>query len=102
MRRHTASFACACALVVFLSTFPCASFARLAQGSRADIAGVVKDDSGAVVADTEVSLVNAHQAVLSQTRTDAEGRFKFADVPAGSYAVSVYRPSFGRQRVSVQ
>lgn len=102
MRRHTASIACACALVVFLSTFPDAAFARQAQGSRGSIAGVVKDASGAVVAETEVSLVNAHQAVLSRTRTDSEGRFRFADVPAGSYAVSVFRQDFGRQRVAVR
>jgi len=102
MRRLTASCASVLAFVVLLSALPGAAFARPPQGSRGSIAGVVKDASGAVVADTEVSLVNAHQAVLSQTRTDAEGRFRFADVPAGSYAVSVYRPSFGRQRVSVQ
>src|ERR1700751_703419 len=102
MRRHTASFSGALALVFLLSTFPAATLARQSQGSRGQMAGVVKDDAGAVVADTEVSLVNAQQAVLSQTRTDSEGRFRFADVPAGSYAVSVNRPNFGRQRVAVE
>lgn len=102
MRRYTASFSGALALVFLLSTFPAATLARQSQGSRGQIAGVVKDDAGAVVADTEVSLVNAQQAVLSQTRTDSEGRFRFADVPAGSYAVSVNRPNFGRQRVAVE
>ena len=102
MRRYTASFSGALALVCLLSIFPAATPARQSQGSRGHIAGVVKDDAGAVVADTEVSLVNAHQAVLSKTRTDSEGRFRFADVPAGSYAVAVFRQNFGRQRVAVE
>ena len=40
--------------------------------------------------------------MLSQTKTDAEGRFQFTDVPPGSYALTVYRPDFSRQREAVQ
>jgi outer membrane receptor protein involved in Fe transport len=72
------------------------------QTGRGTISGVVRDASGAVVSDTDVSLVNAQQAVLSQTVTDAQGRFQFAEVPAGSYAVTVSRPDFSRQREAVQ
>jgi outer membrane receptor protein involved in Fe transport len=90
------------ALALFLSTFAGAAPARPAQGSRGSVAGVVKDPSGAVVKDTEVSLVNAQQAVIRDTRTDDEGRFSFTDVPVGSYAVTVSRPDFGRRREAVQ
>ena len=67
-----------------------------------NVSGVVRDSSGAVVSNAEVLLINAQQAVLSQTKTDAEGRFQFADVPPGSYALTVYRPDFSRQREAVQ
>lgn len=90
------------ALAVFFSL----SFS-IAQGQKSgarsgSVSGVVRDSSGAVVRDAEVSLVTAQQAVLGQAKTDAEGRFHFADVSPGSYVVSVYRPNFSRQREVVR
>ncbi len=102
MRRHFTALAGTLALMLFLAPFLGVARAQQSQNSRGSINGVVKDASGAVVADAEVSLVNAQQAVLSQTRTDAEGRFEFTDVPPGSYAATVSRKDFSRQRVAVQ
>ncbi|HEV2881814.1 MAG TPA: TonB-dependent receptor [Pyrinomonadaceae bacterium] len=72
------------------------------QEGRGSISGIVRDPSGAVVIDTEVSLVNAQQAVLRDTKTDTEGRFRFTDVPVGSYAITISRSDFGRRREAVQ
>jgi len=101
MRRRIRSLACALAVTLFLSAFPGDAGAQT-QGPRGGVSGVVRDSSGAVVSAAEASLVNAQQAVLSQTKTDAEGRFQFTDVPPGSYAVLVSRPDFSRQREAVQ
>ena len=72
------------------------------QNSRGGVSGVVKDSSGAVVKDAEVSLSNSQQVVLSKIRTDDAGRFQFTGIPPGSYVVLVARPDFSVQREVVQ
>lgn len=72
------------------------------QDSRSSVTGVVRDSSGALIRDADVSLVNAQQLVLGRTRTDAQGRFVLNDIRPGSYVLWVSRPDFSRQREVVQ
>ena len=60
-------------MVVGLAIFASAQNAH-AQGSRGEVSGTVKDSSGAVVNDADVSLINAQQVTLGRTKTDAQGR----------------------------
>src|SRR5688572_544165 len=91
----------AVALFVFLS-LSSVSVTRAQQPTHGNISGVVSDASSALVAEAEVSLVNAQQAVLSRTRTDAQGRFTFHDVRPGSYVIFVARADFNQRREAVQ
>jgi hemoglobin/transferrin/lactoferrin receptor protein len=102
MGRQLTSLAGALAITLLLSSVPGVAAARQAQSSRGSVSGVVRDASGEAVGGAEVSLVNAQQAVLSQTQTDAAGRFQLSDVPPGSYAVTVWRSGFSRGREAVE
>jgi outer membrane receptor protein involved in Fe transport len=68
---------------------------------RPGISGVVTDRSGAVVRDARVSLLDAGQAVLATTRTDARGAFAFPDVATGSYLLLTRSPGLATHRTAV-
>jgi outer membrane receptor protein involved in Fe transport len=101
IKSYITSLAGALAVTLLLSLLPVGAKAQQ-ERPRGSISGVVRDASGASVAGAEVSLVNAQQAVLSRTQTNAAGEFQFTDVPPGSYVAVVFRTDFGRQRRAVQ
>ncbi|MCG3159612.1 MAG: Vitamin B12 transporter BtuB [Acidobacteria bacterium] len=54
-----------------------------------EIAGVVKDSTGAAVPQATVNLLNARQSVVASTTTNGEGRFVLKGAPAGTYELRV-------------
>ena len=64
------------------------------------LAGVVVDDTGAVVAGATVDL-RVGSRVDRTTVTDAGGRFRFEKVAAGSYEIRAFMPGFQRVSMSV-
>jgi hemoglobin/transferrin/lactoferrin receptor protein len=75
---------------------------RAQQSTRGTISGIVKDSTGALVADADVAVTSAQQVVLASTKTDAAGRFQLTNVPAGIHVLTVSRSDFDRQRTVVQ
>ena len=65
------------------------------------ITGTVKDESGAIVAGAEVSLIHSQQAVMRSTVSDANGSFTLDNVAPGSYQLRVTRSGFGSYRIAV-
>ncbi|RRA47244.1 TonB-dependent receptor [Acidipila sp. EB88] len=87
----------------------------LAQFDTASVLGFVRDTSGAVLANSTVSLVNTQTGQKVTVQTDAQGQFSFASVQVGSYQVDATANGFeetitdpfsvnvnARQRVDVQ
>jgi hypothetical protein len=61
----------------------------------ADVRGIVLDGrDGQAIPQAEVRLDNK----VTQTRSDAFGRFQFADILAGSHVIEVLRPGYRKTR----
>ena len=58
--------------------------------------GIVKDPSGAVVRGAQITVRNEETGGAQVTSTDAQGRYRFADIQAGNSAVFVTATGFQR------
>ena len=83
------SLALALALVVFL--LPCAVHAQLLYGS---LTGNVTDPTGAAIAAAKVEALNTGTGVHSETATDDHGLYRFSNIQAGPYTITVSAKSF--------
>ncbi len=86
----------AVAVLLVLATLPAHA------GDRHSLSGVVKDPTGAVVADAALSLLSPQGAIAATTRSDAQGAFRFDNVPPGSYVLLGAFPGFAPRRVALQ
>src|SRR2546423_1541629 len=70
-----------------------AAFSLSAQ-SNALLTGTVADPSGAVVANAAVVCRNTQTGVTTKRNTNADGLFRFPDLPIGEYELTVNFPGF--------
>jgi hypothetical protein len=84
-------------LIVLCGFFPGVA---AAQARRSTISGVVSDETGGVLpgADVRIRISPSEQRAAV---ADGAGRFAFADVPAGTFQVSVTMPNFATVRRDV-
>ena len=68
--------------------------AAVAQQATASINGVVKDPTGAAVANAQVQLTNVNTAVVRTTTTNTDGVYAFPTVVPGAYTMRVSASGF--------
>ncbi len=87
-----------CALSISISA------ATNIQTPAGALAGTVKDPAGAVVSGARVSLRNNETGQTLTAATNEEGRFRFENLPAGSYTMSVTQSGFktAEQKVVIE
>src|SRR5262249_1056066 len=72
------------------------------QNGAAAAAGIVLDTAGAVVAGATVRVLEQSSGRVHQVRTDPQGTFRIAAVPAGGYRIEVSMPGFQTARRSIR
>jgi hypothetical protein len=72
----------------------------LAQTTAGIINGAVRDASGAVVPDAEVTATNLDTSIKNTTKTNGNGDFALAALPVGTYSVTVSKPGFNSFQVA--
>jgi Carboxypeptidase regulatory-like domain/TonB dependent receptor len=77
-----------CAFCVLL-TFPLS-----AQTDRAQLSGIVRDASGAVLVDAILTAQHEDTGARRTVRSDSNGAYVIAGLPAGPYKVTVRKPGF--------
>ncbi|HEY7387821.1 MAG TPA: TonB-dependent receptor [Bryobacteraceae bacterium] len=68
--------------------------ALFAQSDRGSITGTVSDPAGAVVASAAIEARNTGTGAVYQVATSATGNYTIAELPAGTYELSVAAPGF--------
>jgi len=81
-------------LVVLLSIACLIAPAAMAQQATANVNGVVKDPSGASVANAQVALTNVNTGVVRRTTSNADGIYDFPSVVPGVYSMQVSAAGF--------
>jgi len=86
-----------CALLLGISVLFVTT--ALAQTSRGTISGTVVDPTGAMVTGATVKLDQVGTGLTRNTVTTNAGLFSFADLPPGTYTVTVSQTGFANQRI---
>jgi hypothetical protein len=85
-------------LLLSVSLFPESDAQTTTSGA---LAGVVTDQSSAIVQDADVEITDQAKGTVQSTRTDREGAYRFFFLPPGRYTLTVTHPGFREQKRTV-
>jgi hypothetical protein len=81
-------------LVMLLSIAGLIPTAIVAQQATATVNGIVKDPSGAAIANSQVDLTNVNTGVVRKTTTNSNGVYAFPSVVPGAYSMQATATGF--------
>ncbi len=87
-------------LLVFVFMAANTGFAQQSV-SFATLSGRVADPTGAVIQDAQVVALQLETNALSRTKTDSEGRFRFANLRLGKYEITVSQTGFANSKTTL-
>ena len=65
-----------------------------AQSTGATVTGTIRDQVGGVIVDAEVQILNIGSGTVFKTTSNSEGKYELAQLPLGSYVLSIYSSGF--------
>lgn len=72
----------------------------LRRNEQPALQGVITDEFRAVIHDATVTATNQQTKQTKTVRSNQEGRFQFAELPAGEYQIEITSPGFVRSSVT--
>ena len=70
------------------------SWSAFGQFESASVLGYARDNSGAAIPNSTITLTNTATGITQKATTDAEGRYEFSSVPIGNYTVTTEAAGF--------
>src|SRR2546428_13532282 len=92
-------------VVMCTSLVLAAMYSLRAQTVSGTILGLIQDQQGAVVANTEGTARNLETGAVRKTNADGNGTYRIFSIPAGPYKVTAPAPGFkteGRTGIAVR
>jgi hypothetical protein len=91
---------CVCATILMVALLAGGARPSAAQQAiaSATLSGRIEDPNGAALAGASITITNTETNQQQTTSSDAEGRYRFAYLPVGTYRLMVERPGFGTLR----
>jgi Carboxypeptidase regulatory-like domain len=91
-----------CYFIILVMNLVCAVISAETLASSALIRGTVQDTSGALIPDAHVAITTQHGEPAAEGDTDSSGSFHFADLPPGSYSITVTKDGFREVKESLK
>src|ERR1700682_3104420 len=102
MRAQRSIFQISFAFLILCSAISISSVFVAAQAlSAGTVTGVVTDPNNAVVPNAAVTIANAVTGYTRTATTDADGAFRFDNVPPNNYQLKASAPGFSSEQQSL-